>query len=78
MLPSAIDIYLTYSLGGLWARLLERWFGPSILGIGFRLRALAVLMRGTPCITRGSFIRVGSSFAGAVGIWSAALIIIYD
>ena len=37
--------------------------GPSILGIGF-LFAFAVLMRGTPWMTRGSFIRVGSSLAG--------------
>lgn len=34
-----------------------------MLGIGFR-RALEVLMRGTPWITRGSLIKVGSSFAG--------------
>lgn len=37
--------------------------GPNMDGIGFR-RALAVLRRGTPWITRGSFIRVGSSLAG--------------
>lgn len=40
-------------------------FGPSMLGIGFLL-ALAVLARGTPCMTRGSFISVGSSLAGAI------------
>ena len=39
-------------------------FGPSMLGMGF-LVALTVLIRGTPCRTRGSFIKVGSSFAGA-------------
>ena len=37
--------------------------GPSMLGIGF-LVALTVLIRGTPWRTRGSFIKVGSSFAG--------------
>lgn len=37
--------------------------GPNMLGIGF-LVALTVLMRGTPWRTRGSFIKVGSSFAG--------------
>ena len=31
--------------------------------MGFR-RAFACGTRGTPCITRGSFIRVGSNFAG--------------
>ena len=36
-----------------------------MLGIGF-LVAFTVLIRGTPWSTRGSFIRVGSSFAGAV------------
>lgn len=40
-------------------------FGPSILGMGF-LVAFTVLIRGTPWSTRGSFINVGSSFAGAV------------
>lgn len=42
--------------------------GPSILGTGFRA-AFTVFCRGmfgTPCRTRGSFIRVGSSFVGAV------------
>ena len=34
-----------------------------MLGIGF-LVALTVLIRGTPWRTRGSFIKVGSSFAG--------------
>jgi hypothetical protein len=38
-------------------------FGPSMEGIGLR-RALAIGMRGTPWITRGSFMRVGSSLAG--------------
>lgn len=42
-----------------------RALGPSMLGIGFR-RALEVLTRGTPWMTRGSFMRAGSSFAGAV------------
>ena len=37
--------------------------GPNMLGIGF-LVALTVLIRGTPWRTRGSFIKVGSSFAG--------------
>ena len=37
--------------------------GPSMLGIGFRF-AFAVLIRGTPWMTRGSFISVGSSLAG--------------
>lgn len=32
-------------------------------GMGFR-RALACGIRGTPCMTRGSFIKVVSSFAG--------------
>ena len=49
--------------GGDCARPFNRALGPNIDGIGF-LRALAVLIRGTPCITRGSFIKVGSSFAG--------------
>jgi len=43
-------------------------FGPSILGTGFRA-AFTVFCRGilgTPWRTRGSFINVGSSFAGAV------------
>ena len=40
-------------------------FGPSILGMGF-LAAFTVFIRGTPWRTRGSFINVGSSFAGAV------------
>ena len=31
--------------------------------MGFR-RAFACGIRGAPCITRGSFIRVGSNFAG--------------
>jgi hypothetical protein len=38
-------------------------FGPSIEGIGLR-RAFAIGIRGTPWITRGSFISVGSSLAG--------------
>ena len=38
-------------------------FGPSIEGIGFR-RALELGMRGTPWMTRGSFISMGSSLAG--------------
>jgi len=37
--------------------------GPSIEGIGFR-RAFAMGIRGTPWITRGSFIKVGSNLAG--------------
>lgn len=37
--------------------------GPNMLGIGF-LVALTVFIRGTPWRTRGSFIKVGSSFAG--------------
>lgn len=44
-------------------------FGPSIEGIGFR-RAFAMGTRGTPWMTRGSFIRVGSSFAGTKTIIS--------
>ena len=39
-------------------------FGPNMLGMGF-LVAFTVLIRGTPWSTRGSFIKVGSSFAGA-------------
>lgn len=39
--------------------------GPSMLGMGFRL-ALVVLMRGTPWMTRGSFMSAGSSLAGTV------------
>ena len=39
--------------------------GPNMDGIGFR-RALAVLIRGTPWMTRGSFINVGSSLAGTI------------
>ena len=39
--------------------------GPSIEGMGF-LRAFAMGIRGTPCMTRGSFINVGSNFAGTV------------
>lgn len=35
-----------------------------MLGMGF-LVAFTVLIRGTPWSTRGSFIKVGSSFAGA-------------
>ena len=54
--------------GGLCAKPFILDPGPSILGIGF-LVALTVLMRGTPCRTRGSFISVGSSLAGAVW-WS--------
>ena len=42
-----------------------------MLGIGF-LVALTVLIRGTPCRTRGSFIKVGSSFAGAESDQQAA------
>jgi hypothetical protein len=38
-------------------------FGPSIEGMGLR-RALFTGMRGTPWMTRGSFMSVGSSFAG--------------
>lgn len=59
-----LSIYLL-SQGGDCARpfILALAFGPSILGIGF-LVALAVLIRGTPWKTRGSFMRVGSSFAG--------------
>lgn len=34
-----------------------------MLGMGLRV-ALVVLIRGTPWNTRGSFIKVGSSFAG--------------
>ena len=45
--------------------------GPNMLGIGF-LVALTVLIRGTPCRTRGSFIKVGSSFAGTESIQQAA------
>ena len=37
--------------------------GPSIEGMGFR-RAFATGIRGAPCMTRGSFIREGSSLAG--------------
>ena len=36
---------------------------PNMLGIGF-LRALTGLILGAPCITRGSFIKAGSSLAG--------------
>lgn len=42
-------------------------FGPSMDGIGLR-RALAIGMRGTPWMTRGSFIRVRSSFAGTFSL----------
>ncbi len=35
-------------------------------GIGFR-RAFVCGIRGTPCITRGSFMSVGSNLAGTVG-----------
>lgn len=38
-------------------------FGPSIEGMGFR-RAFATGIRGAPWMTRGSFIKVGSSLAG--------------
>lgn len=38
-----------------------------MLGIGFRF-ALVVVMRGTPWMTRGSFIRAGSSLAGTVSL----------
>lgn len=38
---------------------------PIIEGMGFR-RAFACCRRGTPCMARGSFIRVGSSLAGTV------------
>ena len=38
-------------------------FGPSMLGIGFLL-AFALLMRGTPWMTRGSFMYCGSNLAG--------------
>jgi hypothetical protein len=37
--------------------------GPSIEGMGLR-RAFARGIRGTPCITRGSFIKEGSNLAG--------------
>ena len=39
--------------------------GPSIDGIGLR-RAFELGTRGTPWMTRGSFISVGSSFAGTI------------
>lgn len=37
--------------------------GPSIEGMGLR-RAFDIGMRGTPWMTRGSFISVGSNLAG--------------
>lgn len=49
--------------GGDWASPFILPFGPNMLGMGFRV-ALVVLILGTPWKTRGSFIRVGSSFAG--------------
>ena len=54
--------------GGLCANPLTRLPGPSILGIGFLLRALIVLILGTPCNDLGSFISVGSSLAGVLVI----------
>ena len=51
-----LEILLTHSPFNLGGR-------PSMLGMGFRL-ALALLMRGTPWLTRGSFMSAGSSFAG--------------
>ena len=50
--------------GGLCASPFILGLGPSMLGIGFLLLALTVLILGTPWIARGSFIIVGSSFAG--------------
>ena len=65
MLCNTLVIYHYHYRGGDCANPFIRPFGPSMLGIGFLL-ALAVLARGTPCMTRGSFISVGSSLAGAV------------
>lgn len=45
---------------------LELWPRPSIDGIGFR-RARACGILGIPWIARGSFMSVGSSFAGTTG-----------
>ena len=42
-------------------------FGPSMLGIGFLL-AFTLLIRGTPWMTRGSFMSEESSLAGAVDV----------
>ena len=39
--------------------------GPSMEGMGLR-RAFAMGIRGTPWMTRGSFINVVSSFAGTI------------
>ena len=49
---------------GCWAPL-----GPSIEGMGLR-RAFAIGIRGTPWMTRGSFIKEGSSLAGTACVIS--------
>lgn len=64
-IDGSINQSIIYS-GGLCAKPFILEFGPSMLGMGLRFRALMVLIRGTPWMTRGSFINVGSSFAGAV------------
>ena len=53
-------------LGGLCANPFNLPLGPSMLGMGFRLLAFTVLILGTPCKDLGSFIKVGSNFAGTL------------
>lgn len=54
---------LDYEGGDIASPFVVLGLGPSILGIGFRL-ACTVLIRGTPCKTRGSFKNVGDILAG--------------
>ena len=53
-------------VGGLAADPFVLPAGPSMLGMGFRLRALTVLILGTPCKALGSFMYAGSNRGGVL------------